>query len=422
MKNDALRDLHFARRRRLGDSACPARSARLLPPELLTQVLEFLPFAEMHTELKRVARHVRSAARQVLTKGRWRPVKFFDEQGLDVLGRHGPRRKPVVGAAVALVGPWTSSVSSAEYNGRRGVVVETPGDIVDQNRVLVAVGDQTLSVKLGNVLAVSAAHRADLKMAWEAAPAYCLQMCFSLRSEVAVLFLEIAEPLIGGLGRIVKHCEAAHRIRYALRKLENAVPDADAIDYHPCSCLARHVIVAWVDKFEGWDNMFQHNFALERFGWGITEAMQHRLAEALEYWESPTLAADFMYPDWAPDWADEDDVSFIGPNGGDSTAYALSVSWYDRRKALALVACATREDEARSRLDEEAAEYDPRVDEPNLPSIEEREEKFKVAVTEVEQELRLEPAPVSDREIGDCYAYMERVVKLGQCVGDSYDA
>ena len=140
MKNDALRDLHFARRRRLGDSACPARSARLLPPELLTQVLEFLPFAEMHTELKRVARHVRSAARQVLTKGRWRPVKFFDEQGLDVLGRHGPRRKPVVGAAVALVGPWTSSVSSAEYNGRRGVVVETPGDIVDQNRVLVAVG------------------------------------------------------------------------------------------------------------------------------------------------------------------------------------------------------------------------------------------------------------------------------------------
>ena len=357
---------HYARTwagvARAGSDGAPMM-LRCLPTDVLTRVLEFLPFKEVHTAAKRVSRQVRKAARRALTRprGRWQDVKA--------------------------VAAW-----------RRDVPSFTP--------------------------ALCETFRA----AWKLEPAEVLHLCLTTTTDpaaadIAARFLAIVEPSLDGFGHIVKHCEPAHRIHYALRKLQNTLPDASAIDYHGCGYLARHIIVAWVDKVEGWDNIFQHNFALERFSWDITKAMQHSLAEALEYWESPALAADFMYPDWAPDWVNEDDtVSFIGPSGGESTAYALSVSWYDRRKAAALVTCAKREDEERSRLNEEAAGYDPRVFEPDLPSIGEQEAAFKAAVAEVEQELRLEPAPVSDREIGDCYAYMERVVKLGQCVGDSYDA
>lgn len=64
------------------------------------------------------------------------------------------REEPLaVGAAVELVGPWASNASRAAYDGRGGVVAEMPADIVDRGRVLVAVGDQTLSLKCRNVVA-----------------------------------------------------------------------------------------------------------------------------------------------------------------------------------------------------------------------------------------------------------------------------
>ena len=67
---------------------------------------------------------------------------------------HSPARDatPPVGAAVELVG-----LSDAEYNGRRGVVAETPPELVARERVLVAVGDRTLSLKRRNVVATRSA-------------------------------------------------------------------------------------------------------------------------------------------------------------------------------------------------------------------------------------------------------------------------
>ncbi|CAH0372291.1 unnamed protein product [Pelagomonas calceolata] len=62
--------------------------------------------------------------------------------------RPAPDAPLAVGAAVELVG-----LSDAEYNGRRGVVAETPPELVARERVLVAVGDRTLSLKRRNVVA-----------------------------------------------------------------------------------------------------------------------------------------------------------------------------------------------------------------------------------------------------------------------------
>ena len=63
---------------------------------------------------------------------------------------HSPARDEslAVGAAVEVV-----SVSNAEFNGRRGVVAETPPELVARERVLVTVGDRTLSLKRRNVVA-----------------------------------------------------------------------------------------------------------------------------------------------------------------------------------------------------------------------------------------------------------------------------
>ena len=64
---------------------------------------------------------------------------------------HSPARDEslAVGSAVEVVG-----VSNAEFNGRRGLVAETPPELVARERVLVAVGDRTLSLKRRNVVAV----------------------------------------------------------------------------------------------------------------------------------------------------------------------------------------------------------------------------------------------------------------------------
>ena len=52
----------------------------VLPPELVVRCLEFSPFDEVHTDLKRVSLLFRSAARRALTRGRWRPVRRVVER------------------------------------------------------------------------------------------------------------------------------------------------------------------------------------------------------------------------------------------------------------------------------------------------------------------------------------------------------
>ena len=55
-----------------------------LPPEMVQKCLEFLPFAEVHAEIKQVSKATRKVARRALTRGRWKPIRFVAEQGLAV--------------------------------------------------------------------------------------------------------------------------------------------------------------------------------------------------------------------------------------------------------------------------------------------------------------------------------------------------
>ena len=59
-----------------------------LPTEVAQKCVEFLAFGEVTewpTEVKSVSRGLRKAARWALTRGRWRPIRFVSEHGLDTL-------------------------------------------------------------------------------------------------------------------------------------------------------------------------------------------------------------------------------------------------------------------------------------------------------------------------------------------------
>jgi len=52
-----------------------------LPPEVVEKIVEFLPFAEVHAEIKQVSKATRKVARRALTRGRWKPFRYVAEQG-----------------------------------------------------------------------------------------------------------------------------------------------------------------------------------------------------------------------------------------------------------------------------------------------------------------------------------------------------
>ena len=61
------------------------RITAVLPRELLQRSLEFVPFAEVAADVKRVSREFRGAARHALTHGRWKPIKLFAQNGLNMI-------------------------------------------------------------------------------------------------------------------------------------------------------------------------------------------------------------------------------------------------------------------------------------------------------------------------------------------------
>ena len=66
-----------------------ASSFDILPPEVVQKCVEFLPFAEVHAEIKQVSKATRKVARRALTRGRWKPLKKFCEIGREALSHLG---------------------------------------------------------------------------------------------------------------------------------------------------------------------------------------------------------------------------------------------------------------------------------------------------------------------------------------------
>ena len=148
-----------------------------LPPEMVQKCVEFLPFAEVHAEVKQVSKATRKAARRALTRGRWRPFRYVAEQGLAVCTATG-------GGALRL----------------------------DTDTFTVVCDD-----------AASAAPAAALKAfreAWALEPSLvmriiCLDWDTELEEEDEVgryqaCFLNFVEPSIDGLSRIAGACECAY--------------------------------------------------------------------------------------------------------------------------------------------------------------------------------------------------------------------
>ena len=154
-------------------------NAPLLPPELLTSVVEFSTFAEVHAAPRCVSREWRAAVRRATTHGRWKPVKFVADQG-EALCRAG-------------------AVPAASCDIFRAAWAADP--------------DEAFRLCLTWTVDVDPEETED--------PDYPKHVFTPVR---AARFLAVVEPTIDGLGRIMALCERAHRFTYAGRKIEAAMP------------------------------------------------------------------------------------------------------------------------------------------------------------------------------------------------------
>ena len=146
-----------------------------LPSELVQKCLEFLPFAEVHAEVKQVSKATRKAARMALTRGRWRPFRYVAEQGL--------------------------------------AVCTATGALKLDTDTFTVVRDDAAS-------AVPAAARKIFLEAWALEPSLVMRIiCLDWDTELEeedeegryqAFFLNIVEPSIDGRSRIVGACESAY--------------------------------------------------------------------------------------------------------------------------------------------------------------------------------------------------------------------
>jgi hypothetical protein len=49
---------------------------------MVQKCVEYLPFAEVHAEIKQVSKATRKVARRALTRGRWKPIRYVAAEGL----------------------------------------------------------------------------------------------------------------------------------------------------------------------------------------------------------------------------------------------------------------------------------------------------------------------------------------------------
>ncbi len=223
----------------------PAGTLLSLPPELLQRVMEFLMVVDDVHEAERVTKLVRSAARFVLTRGRWRPVKFVAEHGTQLI------------------------LAAGRVAQDRGASTPAQRD-------------------------VPASSLALCRAAWAVDPNETLRILFTYagggRKRAALLegrLLALIEPSLDGLERIVRLLEPAHRFVYAKTQLIRWDFDTES----PSSQGGRSV-----DGIRWW---------AKHIGTPITWPWVERLAEhhnlvvgyvsgALQSWTDAAVAVDFF--------------------------------------------------------------------------------------------------------------------------------
>ena len=229
---------------------------RLLPREVLARCIEFLPF-DQALETKHASKEFRSAARRAVAHGRWRPVKFVAERGLDLVSF-----------------PHYDSVSAAALSTFRAAWEIDAGQVVRE----IAEWDDGIRGDDGFHAAV---------------------------------FLQLVEPTIDGLPRVLAACERTHR------SVESPLANGDWRNYYyrlrdaPQTLrrmLPVHMLVRWSGRvgrplrlnfdhdedndsclfIASWFDNAQDLLNTEHFGYAL-------FGSGLEAWDDPRLAARFVF-------------------------------------------------------------------------------------------------------------------------------
>ena len=267
---------------------------RLLPREVLARCIEFLPF-DQALETKHASKEFRSAARRAIARGRWRPVKFVAERAFDL-------------------------------------VLESK-----------------------NGMPVSAAALSAFRAAWEIDPGQVVREIAAWRDcgrtpigSHAAIFLELVEPTIEGLPRVLAACERTHR--FAELSTGNSIDSASDDEDQPSSASHYHLLsmlVSWSERvgrplklnFHGEDEedieagLYIATWFCERTEYDVEHFGSALFGSGLEAWDNPKLAARFVYA-----LLEEklDGIGFVDM----SDHRRWSRDWQDRVKARAFVEAA----------------------------------------------------------------------------------
>ena len=258
----------------------------ILPPELVERCLEFLPFEEVHTNVKQVSKVVRSAARRSLTRGRWRPIKYVLENAIVTNALERP----------------SSAAETAQF---RAAWALDPGQVLLE--LVVLWNNKRESHAEGPNGIASATF-----WIWDRG-AFPTGVGAVFRPSVA-RFLALVEPSIDGLGRLTMalesvehHLETRGRGRYRAEM--------------PITLLR-----LWMERLGDFALLGDYHREIT-----LDELLnpESLVGSGLESWAEPSDMASFIF--WLREW-DSDEIHRLS-----DIALALSRNWQDRRKAAAFV-------------------------------------------------------------------------------------
>ena len=252
----------------------------ILPPELVERCLEFLPFEEVHTNVKQVSKEVRSAARRSLTRGRWRPVKYILENAIVT---NALERPPSAAETARFREAWA----------------------LDPGLVLLELNLLWRNKKEG--------HEDDIDpgnfWAWNRQ---------QFKPSVA-RFLALVEPSIDGLGRLTM----------ALERIEHRLETREGGRYR--TEMPNTLLALWMERLGELGLLTRVITEGDDWEIALDELLnpESLVGSGLESWTELTHMASFIF--WLRKWP-RDELHMMM-----DVARALSRNWQDRRKADAMV-------------------------------------------------------------------------------------
>jgi hypothetical protein len=272
----------------------------ILPAELVERCLEFLPFEEVHTNVKQVSKVVRSAARRSLTRGRWRPIKYVLENAIVTNALERP----------------SSAAETAQF---REAWALDPGQVLLE--LVVLWRNKWESHREGDKGIASDTFWIWDRGAWDRGGVGAV-----FRPSVA-RFLALVEPSIDGLGRLTMAFERVERylIKKGPGRFETVMP-IKFLSLWTERLGESALVTRWLPGYAGNENLMMN----------LDELLnpESLVGSGLESWAEPSDMMSFII------WLSPEVRSWhLGEvHRLNDIARALSRNWQDRQKADAFVA------------------------------------------------------------------------------------